>query len=149
MPFAADAGALAALGGQDVKGAGVDVTPAQASLQPSGRHGVVRVIGAAVTKVRTGPVCASAGLAQDALADVKHISAFSRWAQRRMAGVLFAHRLSTGLLAAWLVRQAPPPPAPGRGADLAKRPRRFASQAIGHRLCMISGRWVPGRGGRR
>ena len=47
-----------------------------------------------MTKVRTGPDCASTGLAQDAFAGVKHSPAFSRLAQRRIAGVLFAARLS-------------------------------------------------------
>ena len=47
-----------------------------------------------MTKVRTGPDCASIGLAQDAFAGVKHSPAFSRLAQRRIAGVLFAARLS-------------------------------------------------------
>jgi len=47
-----------------------------------------------MTKVRTGPDCASIGLAQDAFAGVKHSSTFSRLAQRRIAGVLFAARLS-------------------------------------------------------
>jgi hypothetical protein len=47
-----------------------------------------------MTKVRNGPNCASIGLAQDAFAGVKHSSTFSRLAQRRMAGVLFAARLS-------------------------------------------------------
>ena len=36
-----------------------------------------------MTKVRTGPDCASIGLAQDAFAGVKHSPAFSRRAQRR------------------------------------------------------------------
>ena len=48
-----------------------------------------------MTKVRTGPDCASIGLAQDAFVGVKHSPAFSRLAQRRIAGVLFAARLST------------------------------------------------------
>jgi len=47
-----------------------------------------------MTKVRTGPNCASIGLAQDALVGVRHSSTFSRLAQRRIAGVLFAARLS-------------------------------------------------------
>jgi hypothetical protein len=46
-----------------------------------------------MTKVRTGPNC-GLGLAQDALVGVKHNSTFSRCAQRRIAGVLFADRLS-------------------------------------------------------
>ena len=47
-----------------------------------------------MTKVRTGPNCASIGLAQDALMGVKHSSTFSRLAQQRIAGILFADRLS-------------------------------------------------------
>jgi hypothetical protein len=43
--------------------------------------------------VRTGPKSASIGLAHDAFAGVKHSSTFSRLAQRRIAGVLFAARL--------------------------------------------------------
>jgi hypothetical protein len=41
-----------------------------------------------MTKVRKGPNCASTGLAHDALAGVKHSPAFSRRAQRRIAGGL-------------------------------------------------------------
>jgi hypothetical protein len=47
-----------------------------------------------MTKGRTGPDCASTGLARDAFAGVKHSPAFSRLAQRRIAGVVFAARLS-------------------------------------------------------
>lgn len=47
-----------------------------------------------MTKVRTGPNCASTGSAHDALVGVKHTSTFSRLAQRRIAGALFADRLS-------------------------------------------------------
>ena len=47
-----------------------------------------------MTKVRNGPKCASIGLAHDAFVGVKHSSAFSRLAQRRIAGVLSAGRLS-------------------------------------------------------
>src|SRR5215831_2077460 len=46
-----------------------------------------------ITKVRTGPNCASIGLAQEALVGVKHSSTLARFAQRRMAGVLFAERV--------------------------------------------------------
>ena len=46
-----------------------------------------------MTTVRTGPDCAPTGLARDAFAGVKHSPAFSRPAQRRIAGALFA-RLS-------------------------------------------------------
>ncbi len=47
-----------------------------------------------MTKVRTGPDCASIGLAHDAFTGVKHNPALARAAQRRMAGVLLAGRLS-------------------------------------------------------
>lgn len=47
-----------------------------------------------MTKVRKGPRCASIGLAQDAFVGVEHSSTLTRSAQRRMAGVLFADRLS-------------------------------------------------------
>ena len=67
MAFAADAGSFAALGGQHVGVAGVGVAPAQVVLQPAGQHGVAGVVGAAITKVRNGPNCASIGLAHEAL----------------------------------------------------------------------------------
>jgi hypothetical protein len=51
-----------------------------------------------MAKVRTGPDCASIGLAQDAFAGVKHSPAFSGLAQRRIAGVLFAKRRPAGEL---------------------------------------------------
>ena len=47
-----------------------------------------------MTKVRKGPKCASIGLAHDAFTGVRHSSTFSRLAQRRIARVLFADRLS-------------------------------------------------------
>lgn len=47
-----------------------------------------------MTKVRKGPRCASIGLAQDAFVGVEHSSTLTRSAQRRMARVLFADRLS-------------------------------------------------------
>jgi hypothetical protein len=47
-----------------------------------------------MTKVRIGPNCASIGLAQDAFVGVKHSSTLAFAAQRRIAGVLFADRLS-------------------------------------------------------
>ena len=47
-----------------------------------------------MAKVRKEPKCASIGLAQDAFTGVKQSSTFSRLAQRRIAGVLFADRLS-------------------------------------------------------
>src|SRR2546421_122689 len=47
-----------------------------------------------MTKVRKGPKCASIGLAHDAFVGVKHSSTLARCAQARIAGVLFADRLS-------------------------------------------------------
>jgi hypothetical protein len=47
-----------------------------------------------MVKVRSGPNCASIGLAHDALVGVKHSSALCFFAQVRIAGVLFAERLS-------------------------------------------------------
>src|SRR6185369_10729801 len=44
VTFAADAGALAALGGQDGGVAGVGVAPAQVGLQVAGEHGVVGMV---------------------------------------------------------------------------------------------------------
>jgi hypothetical protein len=44
--------------------------------------------------VRSGPNWASTGFAHDALVGVKHNSTFVRAAQARIAGVLFADRLS-------------------------------------------------------
>ena len=44
VAFAADAGAFAALGGEDVGVAGVGVAPAQVALQPAGQHQVVGVV---------------------------------------------------------------------------------------------------------
>ena len=94
LAFAADAGALAALGGQHAGVAGVGVAPAQAGLQPAGqRRGDSGWSQVPMTKVRNGPKCASTGLAHDAFVGVKHSSMFSRLAQRRIAGVLFAARL--------------------------------------------------------
>ena len=55
---------------------------------------MVRVVELPMAKVRKGPNCASIGLAQDALVGVKHSSTLARSAQRRIAGVLFADRLS-------------------------------------------------------
>lgn len=47
-----------------------------------------------MVKVRNGPNWASIGLAHEALVGVKHSSTLARPAQARMAGVLFADRLS-------------------------------------------------------
>ena len=48
----------------------------------------------AMVKVRSGPNWVSIGLAQDALVGVGHSSTLCRATQWRMAGVLFADRLS-------------------------------------------------------
>jgi hypothetical protein len=47
-----------------------------------------------MTKVRNGPNCASIGLAHDAFVGVKHSLTLCFAAQARIAGVLFADRLS-------------------------------------------------------
>ena len=47
-----------------------------------------------IVKFRSGPNWVSIGLAQDALVGVEHSSTLCRAAQARMAGVLFADRLS-------------------------------------------------------
>jgi hypothetical protein len=74
--------------------AGVGITPAQAGLQLAGQRGVIPVVRAAHGKgaYRTGLRLDRIG--HDAFAGVKHSPAFSRLAQRRIAGVLFAARLS-------------------------------------------------------
>ena len=46
------------------------------------------------TKLRSGPNCASIGLAQEALVGVKHSSTLLLLAQARIVAVLFAERLS-------------------------------------------------------
>jgi hypothetical protein len=74
--------------------AGVGVAPAQVALQFAGQHGVLGWLESPSTKLRRGPNCASIGLAQEALVGVKHSSTLLRLAQRRMAGVLLADRLS-------------------------------------------------------
>jgi hypothetical protein len=93
LALAADASPFAALGGQDVGVAGVGVAPAQVLLEFAGQHGVAGMIraahdkGADWTELRLG-------LSHDVLTGVKHSSTFSRLAQRLMAGVLLADRLS-------------------------------------------------------
>ena len=47
-----------------------------------------------MVKVRSGPNWASMGFAHDAEVGVRHNSTLCRAAQARMAGVLFADRLS-------------------------------------------------------
>ena len=66
-----------------------------------------------MAKVRKGPKCASIGLAHDALTGVKHSSMLARLAQRRIAGVLFAARLSK-------MTEQPVPAGPG-GPDRLQR----------------------------
>ncbi len=63
--LAADPGAFAALGGQDVGVAGVGVAPAQVGLQVPGQDGVVGIVEFAMVNVRSGPNWASIGLAQE------------------------------------------------------------------------------------
>jgi hypothetical protein len=93
LALAADAGTLAALGGQDVGVASAGVAPAQVILHAAGQDGVIAVVRAAMAKVRIGPNCGPTGLAQEALVGVKHNSTLARSAQARMAGVSFADRL--------------------------------------------------------
>jgi hypothetical protein len=66
LAFAAHACSLAALGGEDVGVAGVGVAPSQVFLHAPDEHGVVRGSEPPMTKVRSGPNCASMGLAHDA-----------------------------------------------------------------------------------
>lgn len=47
-----------------------------------------------ITNERNGPNCASTGSAHEELVGVKHSSTFAAAAQVRIAGVLFAERLS-------------------------------------------------------
>jgi hypothetical protein len=94
LAFAANAGALAALSGQDIGVTGVRVAPAQVSLQLAGQHGVAGVIRAAHDKGAHGPELRFDRIAHDAFVGVKHNPTFSRRAQRRIAGVLLADRLS-------------------------------------------------------
>ena len=94
LAFAADAGALASLGGQHVGVAGVGVAPAQVVLQLAASTVWLGWLDAPSTKLRSGPNCGSIGLAQEALVGVRHSSTLLRLAYRRMAGVLLADRLS-------------------------------------------------------
>jgi hypothetical protein len=93
LAFAADAGTFAALGGQDVGVAGVGVAPGQVCLQAPGQHGVTGMVRAADGKGAQRPeLCL--GLAHDAFVVVKHSLTLRFAAQARIAGVLFADRLS-------------------------------------------------------
>jgi len=93
VAFAADAGSFAALGGQDVRVAGVGVTPGQVLLKEAGEHGVVRVVRAAHDEGAQWPEL-RLGLAHEALVGVKHSRTLFFSAQARIGGVLFAERLS-------------------------------------------------------
>ena len=73
--------------------AGVDVTPGEVVLQAPGQHRVVRVVRAAHGEGSQRPEL-RLGLAHDALVGVKHSRTLYFFAQARMAGVLFADRLS-------------------------------------------------------
>src|SRR5260370_34829529 len=77
-----------------------------------------------MTKVRKGPKCASIGLAHDAFVGVRHSSTFSRLAQRRIAGVLFADRLSK------ITNSRYPP---GRAARIDLSAARVGSAPLGSR----------------
>ena len=101
MALAADAGALAALGGQDIGVAGVGVAPAQVSLKLAGQHGVAGMIRGTDDKGAQRTELRSIGLAQDALFGVRHSSTLARSAHARMAGVLFAARLSQMTNSRW------------------------------------------------
>lgn len=71
LALAADAGAFAALGGQDVGVAGVGGAPSQVGLEAAGEGALAGVVELPITKVRKGPNWASIGLAQEALVGVK------------------------------------------------------------------------------
>jgi len=75
LAFAADLGAFAALGGQDIGVAGVGVAPPQVVLEIAGEDGVVGVVAATHDEVAQGPNWASIGLAHEALVGVKHSGA--------------------------------------------------------------------------
>ena len=94
LAFAADAGAFAALGGQHVGVAGVGITPAQVRLQPPGQRGVVRVVRVAHDEGPQGTEVRLDRVGPRRVRRRERSSTFSRFAQRRIAGVLFADRLS-------------------------------------------------------
>jgi len=76
LAFAADAGALAALGCQHVGSRALGVAPAQVGLQLAGQRGVIPVVRVAHDTGAQGPEL-GLGLAQDAFAGVRHSPAFS------------------------------------------------------------------------
>ena len=94
LAFAADAGAFAALGGEDVGVAGVGVARAQIVLQLAGLDDVVGVVRGARHEASERPELGLDRVAQEALVGVKHNSTLFRLAHRRMARVLLAERLS-------------------------------------------------------
>ena len=55
MSLAADAGAFAALGGEDVGVAGVGVAPTQVGVEPAGQDRVFGWLELPIAKVRKGP----------------------------------------------------------------------------------------------
>ncbi|PNE39933.1 hypothetical protein AOB60_02315 [Streptomyces noursei] len=92
--LAADAGAFAALSGQDVGVAGIRVAPPQVAVRGSRPHGVVGVLELAMVNCRSGLKCASIGLAQEALVGVGHSSTSLFSAQCRILAPLCAEMLS-------------------------------------------------------
>jgi hypothetical protein len=92
--MAPDAGAFAALGGQDVGVAGVGVAPAQVVLKAEGQHGVVGMIRAAHGEGPQGTELRFDRVGPRGVCRVKHSSTLARLAQARITGVLFADRLS-------------------------------------------------------
>ena len=86
LTLAADAGAFAALGGQDVGVAGVGVAPAQVLLQPAGQDSVIGVAGVAHDEAAQGTeLSLGIGLAHEALVGVKHSSTLA-WSARAADG---------------------------------------------------------------
>ena len=74
LALAADAGACPALGGQDAAVAGVSVAPAQIVLELPASTVWLGWSQPPITKERSGPNCASIGLAHEAFVGVKHSS---------------------------------------------------------------------------
>jgi integrase-like protein len=79
--LAADTGAFAALGCQDLGVAGVGVAPAQVGVQGPGLNGVVGVVGVGQRELPQGPKWASIGSAEEALVGAKHSSTLCFLAQ--------------------------------------------------------------------
>ena len=94
LSFAADAGAFAALGGQHVGVAGVGVAPAQVVLHAVGQDCVAGVVRPAHDEGSYRPELGFDRVGPGGVGGVKHSSTLARPAQRQMAGVLFADRLS-------------------------------------------------------